>query len=119
MEQTEIIEKERKRPVLISIVCILGYIWITYSFPSVFSPSVKKLGDWFPALFGLIVACTFISFIGVWHMKKWGVQLFAITFFVKTILLVWIDDLNYVGLVFSVLFISAMLSFYRRMDANL
>jgi len=109
----------RKRPVLLSIVCILGYIWIVFSFPAVFSPSVKKLGDWYPALFGLIVAGTFISYIGVWHMKKWGVQLFAISFFVKESMLIFINDVSYVGIFFSLFFICSMLPFYKRMDANL
>ena len=109
----------RKRPILLSVVCILGYIWIVFSFPAVFSPSVKKLGDWYPALFGLIVAGTFISYIGVWHMKKWGVQLFALAFFVKESVLIMIDDVSVIGIVFSLFFISSMLPFYRRMDSNL
>jgi hypothetical protein len=109
----------RKRPGLITFVCVLGFIWIVFSFPAVFSPSVKKLGDWYPALFGLIVAVSFISYIGVWHMKRWGVSLFITTFFVKEILLILINDLSYVGIVFSVFFISTMVAFYKRMDLNL
>lgn len=108
-----------KRPRLISIICILGFIWIVFSFPSVFSPSIKKMGDWYPALFGLIVASSFISYIGVWHMKRWGVQLFIITFFMKEILLILLEDLSYVGIAFSLFFLISMLFFYRRMDLNL
>ena len=109
----------RKRPILLTIVCILGFVWIVFSFPAVFSPSVKKLGDWYPALFGLIVASSFISYIGVWHMKRWGVSLFAITFFIKEVILVLINDVNYIGIGFSLFFIVPMLVFYKRMDANL
>jgi hypothetical protein len=109
----------KKRPRLITFVCILGFIWIVFSFPAVFSPSVKKQGDWYPALFGLIVAFSFIAYIGVWHLKRWGVNLFIITFFIKEILLVLINDLSYIGLVFSTLFISVMLFFYKNMDVNL
>ena len=108
-----------KRPTLISIVCILGFIWIVFSFPSVFSPTIKKMGDWYPALFGLIVACSFISYIGVWHMKRWGVQLFMITFFVKETILIVVNDVSYVGIVFSLFFLISMISFYKRMDLNL
>ena len=108
----------RKRPVLITIVCIIGFIWIVYSLPAVFSPSVKKLGDWYPAIFGLIVACSFISYIGVWNMKRWGCNLFIITFFSKEILLIIINDVNYVGIIVSVFIISAMVAYYKRMDVN-
>jgi hypothetical protein len=109
----------RKRPVLLTVVCILGYIWIVFSLPGVFSPSVKKLGDWYPALFGLLVAASFISYVGVWHMKRWGVNLFIITFFAKEMLLILINDLSYIGIVLSVFFISTMVVFYKRMDVNL
>ena len=109
----------RKRPKLLTFICVLGFTWIVFSFPAVFSPSVKKLGDWYPALFGLIVAVSFISYIGVWHMKRWGVSLFIIAFFVKEIILILINDINYFGIVFSSLFIIIMVFFYKRMDVNL
>ncbi|MES2140698.1 MAG: hypothetical protein V4511_13400 [Bacteroidota bacterium] len=109
----------RKRPKLLTFVCVLGFTWIVFSFPAVFSPSVKKLGDWYPALFGLIVAVSFISYIGVWHMKRWGVSVFIVTFFVKEIILILINDINYIGIVFSALFITIMVFFYKRMDVNL
>ena len=111
-----------QRPKLLSIICITGYLWMLVSFPAIFSPSVKKLGDFYPALFGIITACTFISFVGVWHMKKWGVQLFAITFFVKESLLVSIDDIGttaIAGIVVSVIFILVFLFQYKKMDGNL
>ena len=109
----------RKRPLLISIVCIIGFIWIVFSLPAVFSPSIKKLGDWYPALFGIIVASSFIAFIGVWNMKQWGCRLFIITFFIKEILLILINDISYVGLIVSVFIISSTVAYYKRMDLNL
>ena len=108
-----------KRPALIKIICIMGFIWIVFSFPSVFSPAIKKMGDWYPALFGLIVAASFISYIGVWHMKRWGVHLFIIIFFLKEILLVLVNDVNYIGIALSFFFLFTMLRFYKRMDLNL
>ena len=108
-----------KRPPLLTIICILGYTWIVFSFPSVFSPIIKKLGIWYPGLFGLMVAANFISFVGVWHMKKWGVQLFIFTFFIKQIVLVLTEDISYSGLAFSILFIAGFLFYYKRMDVNL
>lgn len=108
-----------KRPTLISVICILGFIWIVFSFPAVFSPSIKKMGDWYPALFGLIVACSFISYIGVWHMKRWGVQLFIITFFIKETILIMVNDVNFLGVGFSLFFLISMLCYYKRMNLNL
>lgn len=111
-----------KRPVLLTVVCILGYTWFVFTLPTVFSPSVKKMGDWVPALFGLVAACNFISYVGVWHMKKWGVQLHIAVFFVKQILFVLLGDFGIpaiIGVLFSIFFITSMLVFYKRMDDNL
>ena len=107
------------RPKLITAVCVIGFIWIVFSFPAVFSPSIKKLGNWYPALFGIIVALSFMAYIGIWHMKQWGVKLFIITFFVKQTLLILINDISYIGLALSVLSILVMLFFYKKMDINL
>ena len=52
-------------------------------------------------------------------MKRWGVQLFAITFFVKEAVLFMVNDVSYPGIAFSVFFLTSMLFFYKRMDLNL
>lgn len=111
-----------KRPILLTIICVLGYIWIVFTFPGVFSPEVKRLGTWYPALFGLVVAFSFISFIGIWHMKRWGVHLYIATFFFKQILHVLTDKMGisaWIGVVFSLFFIISFLCYYKRMDVNL
>lgn len=111
-----------KRPKVISFICILGFISIVFTFPAVFSPSVKKIGDFIPALYGFIVACSFISYIGLWHMKQWGVQLFLFIFFVKTLFLILINDMGpgtITGILFAIFFTVVLLRFYRKMDVNL
>ena len=111
-----------QRPKLLSTICITGYLWMLVSFPAIFSPPIKKLGDFYPALFGIIPACTFISFVGVWHMKKWGVQLFIISFFIKETLHLSIDHFGLmpkIGVLLSVLFIVIFLFQYKKMDRNL
>ena len=114
--------KSSPRPVLLTIVCILGYVWIVFSFPAVFSPSVKKLGDWFPALFGLLVAGTFMSFIGTWHMKKWGAELFAYVTIVKILTQTLLNDFGTVSrgdAIISIAFSIVFMVFYKRMERGL
>ena len=109
----------RKRPVILSIICIMGILWSLVNFIMVFSPFIKKISDWAPAIYGIIVAVQFISFIGVWHMKRWGVHLFISAFFVKLIFSFLVDDVSYVGIILSVIFTIFFLIFYRRMDGEL
>ncbi len=111
-----------KRPLIITWICIIGFISIIFTFPAVFSPSVKKLGDFVPALYGFLVAGSFIAYIGLWHMKQWGVQLFLVIFFIKTLFLMSINDYGpgtISGIVFSVIFTGVFLKFYPKMDLNL
>jgi hypothetical protein len=95
---------------------------VLVTFPGVFSPSVKKLGVFMPAIYGLIVAATFISFIGVWHMKRWGTEIYVISFFCKILFFVLtksFEPTSYAGIVFSAWFIITYLFYYKRMDINL
>jgi len=109
----------RKRPVVHTVICVIGILWSLLNFIFVFSPFIKKISDWAPAIFGTIVAVQFISFIGVWHMKRWGVHLFISAFFAKIIFSIMIDDVSYVGITLAVIFIIFFLIFYRRMDDEL
>lgn len=111
-----------QRPKIVSIICIIGFISVIFTFPSVFSPSVKKIGDFVPALYGFIVACNFMAFIGLWHMKQWGVQLYLFIFFVKTLFLISINDLGpgtISGIVSAIIFSAILIRFYPKMDVNL
>ncbi|MBC7865757.1 MAG: hypothetical protein IAF38_22480 [Bacteroidia bacterium] len=111
-----------KRPKLLSIVCIIGFVWMVFVLPGMFSPAVKRIGDFVPMIYGLVLAFSFISLIGVWHMKRWGVEMYILVFFVKQsffIITKQVTPGTYVGIVFSAWFIITFLMFYKRMDRNL
>ncbi len=75
-----------------------------------------------PAVFGLLVAFSFMSYVGVWFMKRWGADLFALTFFAKLIFFILSDQVG-VSLWFSTIahlfFLVVFLRYYTRMDKNL
>ena len=107
------------RPGILTALCIVGILWSIGNFVFVFSPFIKKISDWAPAIYGIIVAIQFISFIGVWNMKRWGVMLCISAFFTKIIFSVFVDDLSYVGVGLSVVLTVFLLIFYRKMDDEL
>ncbi len=111
-----------KRPFIITLICIIGFVSVTLTFPAVFSPSVKKIGDFVPALYGFLVAGGFISYIGLWHMKQWGVLLFLVVFFIKTLFLILINDVGagtIMGIISSFVFGVILVKNYPKMDLNL
>lgn len=111
-----------KRPRIISLICIVGYLSVVVAFPQVFSPSIKKLGVLVPAIYGLLVAAQFISCVGIWYFKQWGVQLYVLTFFAKTLFFMLSQQTGisfYTGMIVSVVFVIILLRHYPRMNPNL
>jgi hypothetical protein len=111
-----------KRPGVITVLCVLGYISIVISFPQVFSPQVKKLGLFMPAVSGLLVAANFMAYVGIWYMKRWGAELFLYSYFLKMILDLVLGQtglMYYSGQVFSLVFILILLRHYKRFNLNL
>ncbi|HVA97809.1 MAG TPA: hypothetical protein VNG53_02860 [Bacteroidia bacterium] len=109
----------KKRPILLSIVCIISYAWIAVAFPSIFSPAVKKISEWLPAVLGIILAANFMSIVGIWHFKQWGVEMYVISFFAKQIVYILIDDISIISICLSAVFIICFLIYYKQMDKNL
>jgi hypothetical protein len=112
----------KKRPVIVSIFSIIGWIFVILNFLIAFSPSIKKISEFYPALYSLAMCLQFISLVGIWYMKRWGVELFVVSFFVKDILSVIMNDYGGMGMasfVVSIFITIVLLFFYRKMDKNL
>lgn len=110
------------RPKTISVVSVIAIILILLSFPMLFMPSIKRMGDFVPMLLGIIITLQFISIIGIWHMKKWGVLLFIIMYCLRVITFIGLDLYGFrfgffvfYGLLFSIIYSV----YYKRMDDNL
>jgi hypothetical protein len=111
-----------QRPKIISIVSVIAIILILLAFPMMFMPSIKKLGDFVPMIIGVIITMQFISIIGIWHMKQWGVQLFITIFTIRVITFMILDLLDvrfFVNVFYSIVFIIFFIIFYKKMDKNL
>jgi hypothetical protein len=108
-----------KRPGYISFLSILGIAWSLLSFLYVFSPGVKKVGIWFPAVLGIIITTRFIAMIGVWHMKKWGIMLFFASVLMKLFISVLLDQITVYEVVISLFLGISLLFYFNRMDDNL
>ncbi len=75
-----------KRPWYITIFCIAAWLWLFILFPSVFSPETKKIHLLLPSIYGIVIALMFVASVGVWHLKRWGLELFFIILFIKAFL---------------------------------
>ncbi len=111
--------EKKIRPVLVTFICVIGFIGVILSFPSIFSPFVKKMGDFYPALFGCLIAANFIAVVGVWNMKRWGFTLFLISSLINQITKLLANNWSITDVILPVLFLGVTVFFYKRMDDNL
>jgi len=75
-----------------------------------------------PAIYGILVAANFIACVGLWYFKQWGVQLYLVSVFAKTLFYLLVDQLGfgfYSNIVLSVIFMIILLRFFPKMDPNL
>jgi hypothetical protein len=111
-----------KRPGIITFICIFGFIYVILTFPQVFSPPVKRLGIFIPALYGVLVAAHFMACVGLWYYKQWGVRLYFLAFFARTLFFILTGQTGtgfYVNIAITVAFSVFLLRHYPRMNANL
>ncbi len=111
-----------ERPKIIGVISIISIILILLAFPMLFMPSVKKMGDFIPMILGIIITLQFISVIGIWHMKQWGVQLFILMFFTRVITFLLLDIYTFqffFNILYSLFFTIFFLIYYKQMDKNL
>ncbi len=77
----------KKRPLVITIVCILAFVGLISLIPSIFSSEAKAVGNWYPPYLGFNVMMGLVAFIGLWRMKKWSVILYALFLGINQIVL--------------------------------
>ncbi len=77
-----------KRPTIITILCIIGFIGAAFAIPIVFSPLAKQIAPWYPPYVGAGVLIGVIALIGLWKMKRWGIYLYTGYFFITSIVLI-------------------------------
>jgi hypothetical protein len=111
-----------KRPAIITVICIAGFLSVVFTFPQVFSPPVKRLGVYVPAVYGILVAAHFMACVGLWYFKQWGAQLYLLAFFARTIFYILTGQtggLFAAGLAVHLVFVLFLVRYHARMDTNL
>ncbi|HTL82375.1 MAG TPA: hypothetical protein VL651_11755 [Bacteroidia bacterium] len=115
-------KKTRKRPIIISMFCVVGFIVSAFQIILISYPGIRGIAKWYPIVYGFLTAFRFMATVGVWHMKKWGAELFTYVTLFKILVLVLVDDFTmlakldaFVSVIFSVIF----MLFYKRMSRNL
>lgn len=75
--QSQTKSDKQKRPIAITVICILGFIGAAFTIPIIFSSLGEAIASWYPPYLGLSATIGLLSMIGLWKMKKWGAYIYT------------------------------------------
>jgi len=108
-------EVKTKRPLLITLLVIIGMIGIIVSIPLVNSFQARNIGAWYPYFLSASILISFISHIGFWMMRKWAIYLYIGLIVFAQIVLITMNLWTPESLIEPSIVIAILLSYLSRM----
>lgn len=71
------IQEQGKRPIAITVICIIGFIGALLVVPVMFTDIVWQVGAWYPPYLGLSTIIGLACMVGLWMMRKWAAYLYT------------------------------------------
>ncbi|MDP2687978.1 MAG: hypothetical protein Q8O62_12195 [Aequorivita sp.] len=105
-----------KRPIAITIICILGFIGAIFTIPLIFSDKASIIGSWYPPYLGFSAIVGLICMIGLWQMKKWAAYLYTGFVGLNQIVLLTMDVWNIMAIILPGIVIGITYFYLKRMD---
>ncbi|MCL2888416.1 MAG: hypothetical protein FWF35_03860 [Elusimicrobia bacterium] len=105
-----------KRPVIITVICIIGFIGALISAALIFTPAAKQVGGWYPPYLAAATVVGLVSLIGLWLMRKWSVILYTALFVVGQIVLVTKGLWGVGSLIIPLIIIAVCFANYKKMS---
>jgi len=109
-------QNSKKRPVIVTIICIISFIGTLQVIPLVISESAQQIGKWYPPYMGLSAIIGLISIIGIWKMKRWAVYLYTTMVVINQITGVVMDLWNIMTILFPGIAILAAFYHLKKMN---
>jgi hypothetical protein len=112
----DILQKKKKRPTAILVMCILNIIGALFVVPLVFSNTALRIGTWYPAFLGASTIVGLLCTIGYWKMKKWAVYTYASLFIVGQIIMILTGIWTISSVIFPAIFLLILMNYFNLMD---
>lgn len=108
-------EASTRRPVIITVLCVLGLIAAAGNVPTIFTEAARNVGAWFPPFLTLSVAVTVGCMIGLWTMRRWAVFVYTGFAIVTLVIALLTGAWNTTAQLLRVAIIAAMFSQLSKM----
>jgi hypothetical protein len=113
-------QEPRHRPLIITIIYVLGFIGIVNSIRFIFSPMMNTYGPLFQFCFVVNMILLLAAYIGIWMMKKWGIILRVLSVVFSLVELTAINIGNPAsirfGVIISIIIIAIVFSQFSKME---
>ena len=122
MEQQNINEQvienseKNKRPIAITVICVLGFIGAALAIPVIFSDIAKQIGSWYPPYLAFSAVVGFVCMVGLWQMKKWAAYAYAGLFVLNQIILLAMGVWTVMALILPAIVVGIALSYVKKMN---
>jgi len=113
--QAQVIENPHKRPVAITVICVIGFIGALLVIPMLFSSVVQSIAPWYPPLLAVSAVIGLACMVGLWMMRKWAVYTYTAFFLVNQVILIGTGLWNPVSLIIPLIIIIIMFVYLSRM----
>lgn len=104
-----------KRPGIISVICVIGFIGALAAVPLIFSDISKQMGTWYPPYLAVSAVVGLVCMIGLWTMKKWSMIAYTAFFCINQGVLLALNAWNIFALIIPGIVIAIGFSKYKLM----
>lgn len=104
-----------QRPVIITILCVLGLVAVAGNVPTIFAEVARNVGAWYPPFLTLSIVVTAVCMIGLWKMRKRAVYTYTGFCIVVLAISILIGHGNITALLVRVAVIAVMFSQVSKM----
>jgi len=107
---------KKKRPVVITVICIIMVIGAIFVIPAIFSDMARSIGAWYPPCLAISAVIGLVCMIGLWMMKKWSIILYTAFVAVNQVVMLAMGAWNVLALLIPAVVIVVGLSQFSKMD---
>jgi hypothetical protein len=105
-----------KRPVAITVICVIGFIGAAITVPLIFSVTARSIAPWYPPLVGVGAVIGLVCMIGLWVMRKWAVYAYTAFAAINQVILLATGLWNPLALILPGIVIGVMFIYLSKMQ---
>jgi hypothetical protein len=106
---------DHRRPLPITIICVIGFLGVLVVVPLIFSAQARNIGAWFPVALAFSAIIGFACMVGLWQMRRWSAYIYIAATAINEAIAVIAGTWNILSLIVPGIVIAVMLMYLKRM----